>query len=163
MAGNVLEQLVAEWYDYKGYFVRKNIRIAKIDRGERGELDVLAFHPKKRLLIHVEASVSKIDEARCAKKFELGRRYISKVFDGLDLPSDIDQIALTTVESEKNRVVLTTGRVMLVREFYEQIFRELKTIRIGDNSIPEEYPILRSLHYVACPEYVASICRVLCG
>ena len=38
MAGNVLEELVAGWYDYKGYFVRKNIRIAKIERGGRGEL-----------------------------------------------------------------------------------------------------------------------------
>src|SRR5689334_4699246 len=125
MAGNVLEQLVAEWYDYKGYFVRKNVRIAKIERGRHGELDVLAFHPKEHLLIHVEASVTKIDEARCAEKFELGRQYISKVFDGLELPSDIDQIALTTVESEKSRVVLPVGRVMLVREFYEQIFQEL--------------------------------------
>jgi hypothetical protein len=162
VAGNVLEQLVAEWYDYKGYFIRRNIKIAKIERGSHAELDIMGFHPKKKLLIHVEASVSKIDEATYAKKFELGRRYVSRVFDGFDVPSEIDQIALTTVDSEKNRVVLPAGRVMLVREFYEEIFRELKLIRIANDSIPEEYPILRSLHYVACPEYVESMCRVLC-
>ena len=83
------------------------------------------------MLIHEEASVSKIDEAKCTKKFELGGRYISKVFDGLDLPTEIDQIARTTVDSDKSRVVLSAGRVMLVREFYEQIFGELKAIRMG--------------------------------
>ena len=163
MAGNVLEQLVAEWYEYNGYFVRRNVKLAKIERGAHGELDVVGFHPRLSHLIHVEATVSKIDVDKYVKKFELARTYIHRVFDGLEIPEEIEQIALTTVQSEKQRVVLQVGTVMTVPEFYAVIFRKLKMIAIRDDSIPEEYPILRSLHYVCCPEYINSVRSVLCS
>ena len=33
MAGNHLESLVAEWYEFRGYFVRRNIRVGKRSKG----------------------------------------------------------------------------------------------------------------------------------
>ncbi len=46
---NFLEQLVAEWYAYKGYFVRTNIKFGKrIRGGYEGEMDVVAFDPKEK-------------------------------------------------------------------------------------------------------------------
>ena len=33
MADNYLEQLVAEWYEYKGYFVKKNLWVGKLSSG----------------------------------------------------------------------------------------------------------------------------------
>jgi hypothetical protein len=33
MATNYLEQLVAEWYEYKGYFVRRNILVGRLPKG----------------------------------------------------------------------------------------------------------------------------------
>ena len=30
MPGNYLEQLVAEWYEYQGYFVRRNVLVGKM-------------------------------------------------------------------------------------------------------------------------------------
>ena len=31
MAHNFLEQLVAEWYEYQGYFVRRNVMVGNDD------------------------------------------------------------------------------------------------------------------------------------
>ena len=33
MANNYLEELVAEWYEFKGYFVRRSIRVGRRDAG----------------------------------------------------------------------------------------------------------------------------------
>jgi hypothetical protein len=54
---NFLEQLVAEWYAYRGFFVRTNIKFGKRGKGGyKGEMDVVAFHPQGRTLVHIEAS-----------------------------------------------------------------------------------------------------------
>ncbi len=43
MVGNYLEQLVAEWYEYQGYFVRRNIPEApRPNGGYDSELDIVA-------------------------------------------------------------------------------------------------------------------------
>jgi len=43
---NHLEQLVTEWYEYRGYFVRRNVQVGPRLKGEyECELDVVAFHP----------------------------------------------------------------------------------------------------------------------
>ena len=45
MPFNYLEQLVAEWYDYKGYFLRRNVLVGKrAQGGYESELDIVAFH-----------------------------------------------------------------------------------------------------------------------
>jgi Holliday junction resolvase-like predicted endonuclease len=57
MAVNFLEQLVAEWYEYQGYFIRRNVRVGKVPGGGyECELDVVAFHPETKHLVHVEPS-----------------------------------------------------------------------------------------------------------
>ena len=51
---NFLETLVAEWYEYTGYFVRTNPRTRKRAKGGWDvELDVLAFAPGDQRLIHI--------------------------------------------------------------------------------------------------------------
>ena len=58
MPGNYLEQLVAEWYEYQGYFVRRNVLVGKRAKGGyAGELDVIAFSPTLNHLVHVEPSM----------------------------------------------------------------------------------------------------------
>jgi hypothetical protein len=57
MAGNHLEDLAAEWYQFQGFFVRRNVQVGKRLRGGYDcELDVVAFHPAERRLIHIEPS-----------------------------------------------------------------------------------------------------------
>jgi len=57
MQTNFLEELVAEWLEYKGYIVKRNERVGRrAAGGHEGELDVVAFNPKTNHLIHVETS-----------------------------------------------------------------------------------------------------------
>ena len=57
MASNYLEQLVAEWYEYQGYFIRRNVLVGKREQGGyECELDVVAFHPETKQLVHIEPS-----------------------------------------------------------------------------------------------------------
>lgn len=45
MANNHLEQLVAEWYEHSGYFVRRNVLVGlRRNGGYECELDVVAFN-----------------------------------------------------------------------------------------------------------------------
>ena len=54
---NFLEQVIAEWFSHKGYFVKTNIKFGKLPSGGfAGEVDVVAFHPQTRELVHIEAS-----------------------------------------------------------------------------------------------------------
>jgi hypothetical protein len=54
---NHLEQLVAEWLQYKGYFVRISMPVGlRPMEGYEGELDVVAFHPARQHSLHVECS-----------------------------------------------------------------------------------------------------------
>ena len=101
---NHLEQLVAEWHEYQGYFVRRNVHVGK--RGDGGwecELDVVAFHPGKKHLIHVEPSMDADSwprrEERFRKKFDIGKKHIPNLFSGIDIPTDIEQIALLGLEA----------------------------------------------------------------
>ena len=58
MAVNHLEQLVAEWYEYQGYFVRKNVLVGKRAKGGyECELDIVAFNPATKKLVHIEPSL----------------------------------------------------------------------------------------------------------
>ena len=51
---NQVEQLVAEWCEYHGYFVGRNIRVGKRAKGAyTGELDVAAFNPAAKHLLQV--------------------------------------------------------------------------------------------------------------
>ena len=55
---NVLEELVSEWYEYQGYFVRRDIKVGKrATGGYEGELDIVAFHPVSRKIVHIETSM----------------------------------------------------------------------------------------------------------
>jgi len=45
MIFNYLEQLVAEWYEYRGYFVCRNVLVCKLAKGGcEFESDVEVFH-----------------------------------------------------------------------------------------------------------------------
>lgn len=164
MAGNYLEQLVSEWYEFNGYFVRRNIKVGRRAKGGyEGELDVVAFHPSKKHLVHIEPSLDahkwEKREERFSKKFAAGRKYIPKIFEGFDLPTDIEQIALLVLPSKGNRQTLGGGKLVTLAELLEDIFIEIKSLSIYKNSIPEDKPLLRSFQYVA--QYRQNVIRVL--
>ena len=153
MAGNHLESLVAEWYEFRGFFVRRNVHVGKRDKGGyECELDIVAFHPEQRSLVQVEPSLDAQSwekrEGRYAKKFEAGRRYIPDLFPGIPIPKHIEQIALF-VYGGRTRDKLAGGRVQLVAELMDEIRAAIGHQKVGRAAIPEQYPLLRTLQFAA--------------
>jgi len=154
MAGNHLEALVAEWYEIRGYFVRRNVQVGKRPKGGyECELDIVAFHPEQRSLVQVEPSLDSDSwakrEVRYRKKFEAGRRYIPALFPGIPVPKHIDQIALFVYGGGDAREQVAGGRVMFIREFMAEVRAGIAHRRVSSAAIPEEYPLLRTLQFAA--------------
>ena len=96
---NHLEDLTAEWLEYRGYFVRKSVLVGKRAKGGfEGELDVVGFNPVTRHLLHVECSLDADPwvkrEMRFSLKFERGRKYVPNLFVSLGIDVMPDQVAL---------------------------------------------------------------------
>jgi len=166
MATNHLEQLVAEWYEFKGYFIRRNVKVGRRERGGyEGELDIVGFHPQQHHLIHIETSLDAaswaVREEKYTKKFEVGKKYIPTLFKGLELPTDIEQIAIFLFAAKQSRTTVGGRRIMLVSELLEEIFHTLRSQSIYKNMIDEQKPILRTLQFVA--EYRKHIFSALYG
>jgi hypothetical protein len=152
VAINFLEQLVAKWYEYQGYFVRRNVFVGKRTKGGfECELDVVAFHPETKHLVQIEPSSDANSwverEKRYKKKFDAGKKYIHKLFKGLDLPEEIEQIALFIYGSKNLHKTISGGKIILISELLNQINQELKIIT--EHAIPEQYVILRSFQFFA--------------
>lgn len=163
MPSNHLEQLVAEWYEYQGYFVRRNIFVGKRKKGGyECELDIVAFHPQKKHLVHIEPSLDanswSIRETRYKKKFDAGRKYIPGLFPGLDVPAEIEQYAVLVFASDTNHTTIGGGRVLIVEDLLKDIFHELRDKHLASNAIPEHLIILRSFQFAT--EYRKSIIDV---
>jgi hypothetical protein len=142
-----MEELVAEWYEYKGYLVKRNERVGRRPAGGyEGELDVVAFNPKTKHLLHVETSTDADSWAgrqkRFQKKFEAGTKYIKTLFDGLTIPDEIEKKAIFVLGGKNHKTVGDVG-VVLAEDFILEILRELKETSFLSQAVPEKYPILR--------------------
>lgn len=149
---NFLEQLVVEFYEYQGYFVRQNVMVGKRAKGGyEGELDVVAFHPVKKHLVHIEPSMDAHNwekrEERFTKKFAAGRRYIPELFTGLDIPKDVEQIALFGFGGRGGRSTIGGGNVELVSEFMKRVAAALPQASIARAAVPEGFPLLRTMQF----------------
>lgn len=149
---NFLEQLVAEWYEFRGYFVRRNVRVGpRAKGGHESELDVVAFHPGRIHLVHVEPSMDadgwEKREKRYANKFAAGRKYIPGLFSGLDLPPGIDQIALLVFAATAHRTTIGGGRILLIADFMNELREEVRKRPLEKAAVPEQYQLLRALQF----------------
>ncbi|MBI5787341.1 MAG: hypothetical protein HZA78_00600 [Candidatus Schekmanbacteria bacterium] len=154
MASNFLEQLVAEWYEYAGYFIRRNVLVGKLPNGGYCcELDIVAFHPEKKHLLQIEPSMDADSwakrEKRFSNKFKAGRDHIPELFKGFDLPSEIEQIALLGFASNKNHQTIGGGQIKLISELLEEIFTVIKTKDYVRSVIPENYTIFRAFQVLS--------------
>ncbi len=154
MALKHLEQLVAEWYEYRDYFVRRNVRVGpRAQGGHEGELDVVAFEPKTVALVHIETSMDADSwverETRFAKKFQTGEKYIRALFHGLPSTTPIEKIAIFGLGSRKNHQSVGGGKIKLVDEFLAEILAYLKDFSWFKRAVPEQYPLIRTLQMVS--------------
>jgi hypothetical protein len=154
---NFLEQLVAEWYEFRGYFVRRNVMVGpRLNGGYESELDIVAFNPETGHLVHIEPSMDAHSwdrrEQRYAAKFAAGRKYIPSLFAGLKLPEP-EQIALLVFAGGQQHPKIGGGEVMLIQDLMHQIRCNpdwgLATRSVSNRAVPEQYVILRSLQFAA--------------
>jgi len=93
-----LEQLVAEWLEYQGYFVRRNVHVGRRPTGGyECELDVVgSTRPYASGARRTEHGLRQLEKRRerYSKKFAAGRKYIPDRFAGFQPLPEVEQIAL---------------------------------------------------------------------
>jgi hypothetical protein len=150
---NFLETLVAEWYQYKEYFVLQNVNVGRRDKGGYDtELDVVAFSPSQKKILHIETSTDSDPWARrqqrYAKKFAAGRRFIPKL---LSLETSdgyaFEQIALFVFASNANVRTVGSGKVLSINDFMKQIKTELSAKKVAKAAVPEQFPLVRAIQF----------------
>jgi hypothetical protein len=151
---NFLEQLVAEWYEYEGNFVRSNVRARKrVKGGWDMELDVLAYNPSDRTLLHIETS------GDANSWSERKRRFLSKKF--ILTNREYEAILGCKVENIKKIAIAGYGRstsadldwgediqVVLIPDLMKKIATRLRSRNPMREAVPERFPILRAIQTV---------------
>jgi len=148
---NFLESLVAEWYEYSGYFVRTNPRTRKRKMGGWDvELDVLAYLPSEQRLLHIETSSDASSWSKRKERF-LKRKFIlsSDEYETLikHKVEKIEKIAIVGW-TRSTKVDLNWGndiQVVLIPSFLAQITERLKNTDPMRQAVPESFPLLRSM------------------
>jgi hypothetical protein len=146
-----LENLIAEFYDWQGYLVKRNVKVGRRSRGGwEMELDVIAFHPHSKHLVHLEPSLDAhswgIREKRFAKKFGAGEKYLSKeVFTWLDPKTPVERIAVL-ISHPKGRDLLAGAKIESIDELMSRVCTAVVAHGIAaKDAIPEQFPLLRTL------------------
>ena len=151
---NHLEGLLRQYYEWNGYIVRSNVKVGRLPHGGwTGELDIVAYHPQTKKLIHLEPSMDAHSwhkrEERFAKKFAAGIKYIgSEVFPWVDESIPIDQVAVLASSSRRE---LAGGKVVSIDEMMKAIKTDIIDCGIMvNNAIPEEFDLLRTIQMTVC-------------
>jgi len=148
---NFLEQLASEWFEYTGYFVRTNVRARKRAAGGwDAELDVLAYQPSSRTLLHIETSGDAESWKERKHRFLTKKFVFSKAEYEEILGSPIDSIHRKAIVgwSQSPTTDLNWGEdieVIAVPTFLSQIVSELRNRDFVREAVPESYPILRTI------------------
>ena len=154
MPVNHLEQLISEWLEYRGYFVKRNQKVGRRARGGYDcEIDVAAYHPETRHLVQYEPSTDTHSwakrNARFRKKFAAGAAHIPGMFHGIQVPSTVDQHAVFLYGSTTNNSTVGGGKILMVADLLKEISADLATKQIAKGIVPEQFALLRVLH-LAC-------------
>lgn len=147
---NFLEELAAEWYEYRGYFVRTNIKARKRAKGGwDAELDLLAYAPSEEKLLHIETSGDADSWPKRRKRFET-KKFIFKreEYENI-LGSSVREVKKIAIvgypRSTKADLNWEDIEVVLVSQFIKEIAFYLGQIDPLKEAVPEGYPLLRSI------------------
>ena len=148
---NFLEQLAAEYFTLQGYFVRTNMKFGKrLKGGWVGEMDVAAFAPMSRELVHIETSMDadRWEErvSRLIRKFDDASKYYKELFD---FPiHSISRIAVAgfSVQQEQPRIRRDI-ELKTCPQFISEIGAELLQRHPLKRAVPETLPLLRAMQF----------------
>lgn len=150
-----LEVLVAEYLDWQGFLVKRNVKVGRLAHGGwEGELDVVGYKPVEQRIVHYELSLDaspwSVREARYEKKMKSGQTYIKQaLFPWLPDSVQIEQIA--AFPTIGNRTHLSGARLMTVDAIVQEIVSAVaKEGRAASRAISEYYPLLRAIQLAVC-------------
>jgi hypothetical protein len=148
-----LEQLVREWYEYQGYFVRRDLWVGfEADGSYECELDVVAFHPIRRHAAHIEPCADLTSwhdkEQHFQLKFDAGRKYLHRMF-GIEPHLHLEQIALVLSGGEAHQHTIGGGKIVLLPDLLAEILQTLARSSMSTAIVPEQWPLVRTLQLVA--------------
>ena len=154
MSSNYLEQLAVEWYEYRGFFVRRNVPVGQADGGGAGaELGIVAVAPGESRIVHLEASMDahswEVREQRFARKFAAGRAYLPDALGDFGHACDLAQFALVALGSGVNHPTLGGGKMLTLGEFLVEILADLRAGEGATMTVPQQFPMLRTLQFVS--------------
>lgn len=147
MSTNHLEELAKEYYEYKGYFVRSNVRVNKREEGGyNGEIDLLAYNPVNRELLHIECSM---DAGKKAKEEDMAVKKFQNNIDYEALihfkPSKVNKIYIIGQTKGQNEIKMPKDvEHISLGPFIKEIYNELPSDIIKE-IVPETYPLLRTI------------------
>lgn len=148
---NFLEQLVAEWYAYRGFFARTNVKFGRRPKGGyEGEMDVVAFDPKNQVMLHVETSADSDSWSertkRFRKKFRLAKKHYRNAFTWNY--HKVEQIAVVGYSEKPRGMNLGRGiKVISIPELVDAIRTEVRDMTPTNADIPEGYALLRAIQF----------------
>ena len=87
---------------------------------------------------------------RFTAKFKVGREHISSIFDGFDKLPDPEQVAIIAPAkgAETDRPI-GGGKILNLRDLMKTIQTEVKSRRLENAAIPEQFVVLRTLQFAA--------------
>jgi hypothetical protein len=151
---NYIETLLAEWLEYRGFFLRRNAHIGlRSAGGYAGEVDIVALrpHPEKPVFIHIECSMDVYSkekrEERFTRKFQVSRQHVKDLFDGFDLPVLDEYIVFGQGSVSENHTVAGV-QAFHIRDVMADIASKLALLPIGSNAVPEAFPLIRTIQYL---------------
>lgn len=154
-----LEELLAEYYEWLGHFVKCNVLVGKRARGGwEMELDVVTYDPRTNQILHIEPSLDAHSwekrEQRFKKKFDAGRKYILRdLFPWLPATTPLKQRAIL-VGAAPSRRILAGAEVSTVDELINEISKEVSSRGImAKAAVSERYPLLRTIQFVVSGYY----------
>jgi hypothetical protein len=147
---NFLEQLVAEWFSYNGYFVQTNVKFGPLKLGGyEGEMDVVALHPRDRILVHIETSTDSYSwekrERHFKSKFTHAQEYYSQLFN-----SDFNKIEKVVIVGLRKTTPdwISFGEdvtILTIPAFINSITDKLRNLSPLKKAVPEQWPLIRVL------------------
>lgn len=154
-----LESLIIEYYRWLGCDVRHNQKVGPRERGGyEMELDVIVYDARNSTLLHLEPSLDALSwakrEARFAKKFEAGRKYIPvDIFPAVPRSVSLKQVAIL-ISAAPARRLLAGADVWTVDEMVARIRDAVRAKGVvARAAIPEQYPLLRTIQFVTSGYY----------
>ena len=150
---NFVEELVAEWLQYEGWLVSRNVRYGEKPKrsagGYKGECDILAFHPKRREYLHVECSQASLSRPKLAKKFLDQFKKAKKWYPKL-MPGSNGKVGRLAVGGwSKEPAPIGEGiEIKTIPQFVGDLCQKLEPPVPFTKILPQKFPLLRMIQCV---------------